>query len=84
MPYSTPKINLVDIFASTTTFITIILGIFYLDTLEPKHEYILIIIFVFLVLFNMLFVLYWITAMAPLMRKIILECFGKIKKLHNF
>ena len=66
-PYITPFLNFTDIFASLSAILTLIVGIFLLEDTAQESDLQVTIIFISILLFNISFLLYWVTRMSMLM-----------------
>lgn len=68
-------LNRADLYACIATFLTILMGIFYIDNLDPDLEFMAIIIFVVIILLNISYILYWIALIGPIVKKLSLDSF---------
>ena len=72
-PYEYDVLNKADIWATTTTSLTIVIGMFYLDEHSPDMEAQLVIIFIILVLLNAAFLFYWLLLIMPFIKEKVLK-----------
>ena len=72
-PYHNAMLNNMDIYSSTASMATILLGIFFLEPETHENEWFLFMLFVLLVISNSLFLIYWAIRMLIVM-------FGKMKR----
>jgi hypothetical protein len=77
-------LNNADIYATTTSSLNIIFGMFYLEKVDKENEGKLFVIFVMLIFINVLFIIYWIFMMAPFVKSISLSFFKTLKKFANY
>ena len=72
-PYQSEMLNNMEIAASFTSMMTLLFGLFFLDTSSAINENISLVTFIFLIMINITFLVYWALKMGPILARSIIR-----------